>query len=90
MLHENLGEAHRKHAYQLMANELNMSHPVVSLIYMVLQLAVSLIMVYVLPDQAVVHWVYLGIVIVLLAVAYLVFMKKYYHLHEKYLESLKR
>lgn len=73
-----------------MANELNMSHPVVSLIYMVLQLAVSLIMVYVLPDQAVVHWVYLGIVIVLLAVAYLVFMKKYYHLHEKYLESLKR
>lgn len=90
MLHENLGEAHRKHAYQLMANELNMSHPVVSLIYMALQLAVSLIMVYVLPDQAVVHWVYLGIVIVLLAVAYLVFMKKYYHLHEKYLESLKR
>lgn len=90
MLHENLGEAHRKHAYQLMANELNMSHPVVSLIYMALQLAVSLIMVYVLPDQAVVHWVYLGIVIVLLAVAYLLFMKKYYHLHEKYLESLKR
>ena len=26
-----MGEAHRKHAYQLMANELNMSHPVVSL-----------------------------------------------------------
>lgn len=80
MLHENLGEAHRKHAYQLMANELNMSHPVVSLIYMVLQLAVSLIMVYVLPDQAVVHWVYLGIVIVLLAVAYLVFMKLEFNL----------
>ena len=26
MLHENLGQAHRKHAYQLMANELKMSH----------------------------------------------------------------
>jgi UDP-N-acetylmuramyl pentapeptide phosphotransferase/UDP-N-acetylglucosamine-1-phosphate transferase len=26
MLHENLGQAHRKHAYQLMANELGMSH----------------------------------------------------------------
>ena len=25
MLHENLGEAHRKHAYQLMANELGWS-----------------------------------------------------------------
>ena len=34
LLHENLGEAYRKHAYQLMANELKMSHPVVSLIYM--------------------------------------------------------
>ena len=26
MLHENLGEAHRKHAYQLMANELKIPH----------------------------------------------------------------
>ena len=34
MLHENLGEAHRKHAYQLMANELKMSHVTVSLLYM--------------------------------------------------------
>ena len=37
MLHENLGQAHRKHAYQLMANELKMSHVTVSLIYMGLQ-----------------------------------------------------
>ena len=36
MLHENLGQAHRKHAYQLMANELGMSHVVVSLVYMAL------------------------------------------------------
>ena len=26
MLHENLGEAHRKHAYQIMANELKVGH----------------------------------------------------------------
>jgi len=38
MLHENLGQAHRKHAYQLMANELKMSHVVVSLLYMIIQL----------------------------------------------------
>ena len=37
MLHENLGQAHRKHAYQLMANELKIPHVVVSTIYMVLQ-----------------------------------------------------
>ena len=33
-LHENLGEAHRKHAYQLLANELRMSHVTVALLYM--------------------------------------------------------
>lgn len=30
LLHENLGKAHRKHAYQLMANELKIPHVVVS------------------------------------------------------------
>ena len=43
-LHEHLGEAHRKHAYQIMANELGMSHVVVSLIYMGIQLVISLVM----------------------------------------------
>ena len=42
MLHENLGQAHRKHAYQLMANELKMSHVTVSLLYMAIQLVISL------------------------------------------------
>lgn len=36
MLRENLGEAHRKHAYQLMANELRMEHTLVSSVYMLL------------------------------------------------------
>lgn len=89
LLHENLGEAHRKHAYQLMANELKMSHVVVSLIYMALQLAVSLGMIYLVPDTAVAHWLYLGGALVVLAVAYVLFKKKYYHLHEEYLRQLK-
>ena len=89
LLHENLGEAHRKHAYQLMANELKMSHVTVSLIYMALQLAVSLGMIYLVPDTVVAHWLYLGGVLVVLAVAYILFKKKYYHLHEEYLNSLK-
>lgn len=42
MLHENLGKAHRKHAFQLMANELKIGHVKVSLIYMAMQLVVSL------------------------------------------------
>lgn len=90
MLHENLGEAHRKHAYQLMANELGMSHVVVSLIYMGLQLAISLLMVYLIPNTALAHWVYLIVVALVLVAAYVVFMRKYYHLHEEYLASLKK
>ena len=90
LLHENLGEAHRKHAYQLMANELGMSHVTVSLIYMAMQLAISLIMVYLVPNTVLAHWIYLVVVIVVLMAAYVLFMKKYYHLHEEYLESLKK
>ena len=59
LLHENLGQAHRKHAYQLMANELKMSHVKVSLIYMVLQLVVSLGFIYLCPDTVLAHWMYL-------------------------------
>lgn len=89
MLHENLGEAHRKHAYQLMANELGMSHVTVSLIYMGLQLAISLIMIYLVPNTVLAHWIYLVAVGIVLVAAYVLFMKKYYHLHEEYLASLK-
>ena len=41
MLHENLGEAHRKHAYQIMANELKNGHVKVASLYMVVQLVLS-------------------------------------------------
>lgn len=90
MLHENLGQAHRKHAYQLMANELKMSHVTVSLIYMGLQLAVSLGYMYLIPNTIVAHWIYLVAAALILAVAYVLFKMKYYHLHEEYLASLKK
>ena len=88
MLHENLGQAHRKHAYQLMANELKMSHVTVSLIYMGLQLAVSLGFIYLIPNTIVAHWIYLVMAGLVLAIAYVLFKMKYYHLHEEYLASL--
>ena len=90
MLHEKLGEAHRKHAYQLMANELRMSHPMVSCIYMAIQLTMSLGFIYLIPDTHSAHWIYLAGTILVLALAYILFMKKYYHLHEEYLASLKK
>ncbi|MBR1784617.1 MAG: glycosyltransferase family 4 protein [Bacteroidales bacterium] len=88
MLHENLGNAHRKHAYQLMANELHLRHVLVSTIYAALQLSVSLIMVYAIPDTVAAHWRYLIAVVIVLAAVYALFMKKYYHLHEEYLKNL--
>lgn len=90
MLHENLGEAHRKHAYQLMANELKIGHVKVSLLYMAMQLAVSLGFIYVCPNNVLCHWMYLIGAFVVLAVAYVLFKKKYYHLHEEYLASLNK
>ena len=98
MLHEHLGQAHRKHMYQLMSNELGMSHPVVALIYMGVQLAVSLGFVFICPllseacgiSLVACHWIYLAAALVILALVYLLFMKKYYHLHEEYLAALKK
>ena len=88
MLHENLGEAHRKHAYQIMANELKIGHVKVTLLYMAMQLAVSLGFVYLCPNTALCHWMYLIGALAVLAIAYVLFMKKYYHLHEEYLAEL--
>lgn len=83
MLHENLGQAHRKHAFQLMANELKIPHTTVATFYMVLQLVISCGMF--LTEH---HWIYFIATAVLMGLAYLIFMKKFYHLHEKYLKEL--
>ena len=90
MLHENLGEAHRKHAFQLMANELKMSHVTVSLLYMGMQLAVSLGFIYLCPNTILAHWIYLVCAAVVFGLAYILFKMKYYYLHEEYLASLKK
>ena len=87
---ENLGEAHRKHAYQIMANELKVGHVKVALLYTVMQLVISLGFIYLCPDTVIAHWLYLVGVSAVLAVAYILFMKKNYHLHEEYLISLKQ
>lgn len=90
MLHENLGEAHRKHAYQLMANELKIGHVKVTSFYMILQLVLSLLFIYGVPDTVVAHWIYLVVVVFVLAIAYVLFMRKYYYLHAEYLMGSKK
>ena len=76
-LKEPLMEAHRKHMYQIMANELKIPHIVVSLIYMAVQAVI--IGGYFLASN---HYLYFAVVIVVLMAVYLVFMKKYFHLHK--------
>ena len=83
MLHENIGEAHRKHAYQLMANELKIPHVVVSLMYMILQLCISMGLI-LLPIN---HWIYFCSTIIVLTLMYILFKRKYYCLHEEYLKT---
>lgn len=90
MLHENLGEAHRKHAFQLMANELKIGHVKVTLLYMAMQLIVSLGFIYLCPNTILAHWMYMIGAILVLSISYILFKKKYYHLHEEYLRTLQK
>ncbi|MFR2070559.1 MAG: MraY family glycosyltransferase [Bacteroides nordii] len=77
MLHENIGLPHRKHLYQIMANELKVPHVVVSSIYMLVQ---ALIIVGYFYFQSYSYW-YLLSSILALSILYVLFMHKYFHLH---------
>lgn len=78
MLHEDIGLPHRKHMYQLMANELKIPHVVVSSVYMLMQ--GGIVMVYLaLPDL---HYVCLGGSVMILSGGYVLFMRKYFRLHQ--------
>ena len=76
LLRENLMKPHKKHAYQIMANELEIPHLVVSGIYMALQ-SVCCAVYSVWPGYPAFFAIF-GV----LTVMYIVFMKKFYHLHE--------
>ncbi len=83
MLHENIFEAHRKHAFQLMSNELHIPQLIVSSFYGIVQLLISFGHIF-LPVS---RWIYAITVIIVLCICYILFMRKYYHLHEEYLQS---
>ena len=78
MSHENIGLPHRKHMYQIMANELRMPHVVVALIYMMVQ-AIVVIGYLILREYG--YWYLLGSVF-LLSMLYLLFMKRFFCLHK--------
>ena len=77
MLHENIGLPHRKHLYQIMANELKIPHVVVSSVYMLVQ---ALVIVGYFYFYAYGYW-YLLATVLILGTLYVLFMKKYFRLH---------
>lgn len=76
MLKENIFEAHRKHLYQIMANELHIPHIIVSSVYMFVQFVVSAGFMFIENK-----WLYFIVSILVLSVIYIIFQKKYFHLH---------
>lgn len=78
MLHENIGLPHRKHLYQIMANELKIPHMVVSLVYMLVQ-AVVIAGYLLFPGN---EYGYLSGTIIALSLVYILFMKRFFCLHE--------
>ena len=77
MLHENIGLPHRKHLYQLMANELKIPHVVVSSVYMAVQATIIIGYLFCLNHG----YLYLSVVVLLLGLVYICFMKRYFGLH---------
>jgi UDP-N-acetylmuramyl pentapeptide phosphotransferase/UDP-N-acetylglucosamine-1-phosphate transferase len=77
ILKENIFEPHRKHVFQIMANELKMPHLFVSLVYAFLQIIIVIGLLY-FNSHA---YLYSVIVILVLSICYVIFKKKYFHLH---------
>jgi UDP-N-acetylmuramyl pentapeptide phosphotransferase/UDP-N-acetylglucosamine-1-phosphate transferase len=78
ILRENIFEAHRKHAYQLMANELKIPHVAVSAFYMLMQAIVAGGLLLVHPEF---KWHYTAGVLLLSGILYILFKRKYFKLH---------
>lgn len=77
ILKENIFLAHRKHIFQIMANELKIPHLVVSAIYVLVQLLVFVGFV-LFRNYAEIYFV---VVVSVLSMIYVLFKRKYFHLH---------
>jgi UDP-N-acetylmuramyl pentapeptide phosphotransferase/UDP-N-acetylglucosamine-1-phosphate transferase len=77
ILKENIFQPHRKHTYQILANELKIKHVVVSSFYAVLQ--IMILAGYIVFKSY--SYLYLGVIVLILSISYIVFKKKYFYLH---------
>ncbi len=75
ILRENIALPHRKHLYQILANEMKWKHLSVSTLYMLIQAAVTTGL-FVVPCNY--RYYYVIACAILLAVAYIIFIRKYF------------
>jgi len=80
ILKENILKPHRKHMYQLMANELKIPHVVVSGLYCLVQALI--VAGYILTDY---RYIYMLVVILILSGVYVWFMRRYFKLQARHL-----
>lgn len=72
---ENILKAHRNHLYQYLVNELGYSHLLVTSIYGIIQLAVNILIYLQLQNDWMNSWMFVGLVLTILAMGYIVLKK---------------
>lgn len=80
ILHENIFGPHRKHVYQILANELHISHIKVSFLYMLLQSVINIFFLLIGNQN---QGIYFLVIIVLLSCIYIYMIRNYFNMKEK-------
>lgn len=83
ILRENIFEAHRKHLYQILANEARISHVKVALGYAFLQIIIFIGYIFLMGQDIMIRYYYLFSIVILLSIAYFFIKRKLYSLHIK-------
>ena len=84
LLKENIFEAHRKHLYQILANEAKVPHLMVSAGYTLVQIGINFIALYLLQSDFSIVSLSLSVIGILLVLAfvYVLVKRRYFHLHQ--------
>jgi len=84
LLKENIFQAHRKHLYQILANEAKVPHLYVASVYALVQMALNLAVLLLMKVDVGIMTIILLVLsaLLILAVFYIIVKRKYFHLHQ--------
>jgi UDP-N-acetylmuramyl pentapeptide phosphotransferase/UDP-N-acetylglucosamine-1-phosphate transferase len=78
-LKENIFEPHRKHFYQVLANEAKIPHIQISAGYTILQMLINLMIVLMIDSLSITNqFVLISVLLIILSMVYLIIKRKYY------------